>query len=459
MTVAFIMRQLHQRLLSLLGNHHTSSMTYQPCCKCLNECKKPFNTQISILENEKTLQTSGNESRSWLKEFIWTSPHPETHWIISWLLMLSPLGGPSGMNRMNCLLVVLKRHQWNCYSCVQNIFCIVETTEKLILIDIVCEVGKSLLHNKYCDSVAPFGIAHHSGKSSTVLNPGHGLFVIRSKCPLVRRNSLLQCCFAVFAFSSWYCNTSFWDFISKIWRVASWRFNCRYSCSESCIAHSGSSVIAYERLRIWWIWSEKWFKICIFTKLKSNLLTRCCSIINSIYGLSSSTRGCIAAVELLFQAGSLSQFFCLSKERWFLKASGTCFVDLLAQNPLKILFWLWNSSRYFTMYSIVASVCFQYCAISWQFTKFMTHHRASVKGILWFVKWFTSVAVPTQTVVCPSGFNISPPQEITSQYSLLYQLKPGYVGIITQSWLKWLILKWWLRKDITQSIKCLSILR
>jgi len=48
------------------------------------------------------------------------------------------------MNGMNCLFVALKRHHRNSYCIVLNVFCIFEMTEILIVIDVVCEVGKSL---------------------------------------------------------------------------------------------------------------------------------------------------------------------------------------------------------------------------------------------------------------------------------------------------------------------------
>jgi len=143
-TVASIMQGLHRRLMPLLDNHHTSSLTYRPHCKHLNQGKKPFNARFSILDDEKTLQPCGNASHSLLKEAIRTRPHPEKHCIISWWLMLSPLCGPSATNHMNCLLIALKRRHRNCYCVVPNVFCIVETTEILIVINVVCEVGKSL---------------------------------------------------------------------------------------------------------------------------------------------------------------------------------------------------------------------------------------------------------------------------------------------------------------------------
>jgi len=143
-TVASIVQVLHRRLMPLLDNHHTSSLTYRPCGKRRNQGKKPFNARFSILDDEKTLQLCGNASRFRLKVAIRTRPHPEKHCIISWWLMLSPPCGPSATNHMNCLLIALKRRHRNCYCVVPNVFCLVETTEILIVIDVVCEVGKSL---------------------------------------------------------------------------------------------------------------------------------------------------------------------------------------------------------------------------------------------------------------------------------------------------------------------------
>jgi len=143
-TVASIVQGLHRRLMPLLDNHHTSSLTYRPCCKRLNQGKKPFNARFSILDHEQTLQPCGNESRNRLDAAIQTRPHPEKHCTISLWLMHSPPCGPSATNHMNCLLIALKRRHRKYYRVVPNVFCIVETTEILIVLDIVCEVGKSL---------------------------------------------------------------------------------------------------------------------------------------------------------------------------------------------------------------------------------------------------------------------------------------------------------------------------
>jgi len=143
-TVASIVQGLHRRLMPLLDNHHTSSLTYWPCYKRWNQGKKPFNSLFGILDNERRLQPCGNESSCRLDVAIQTRSHPEKHCIISWWLMLSPPCGPSATNLMNCLLVALKRRDRNCYCVVLNAFCIVETTEILIMINLVCEVSNSL---------------------------------------------------------------------------------------------------------------------------------------------------------------------------------------------------------------------------------------------------------------------------------------------------------------------------
>jgi len=280
----------------------------------------------------------------------------------------------------------------------------------------------------------PFGIAHHSVKSSRVVISGHGVFIIRLIDAVVAGISSSQCCFAACAFSSRYWNTTCWAFVWKIWKEASWRFDCWYACSRSIIVLSRSSELTFKRSPSWRIWSEKWFSRWIFTKLRSDSSTRGCAIADSLCVLSSSTRRCVSATERLFQAGSLSHSSCLTKVRCIFNSSETFFVDLLVRNRLKISFWRWNSYRYFCMYSIVASVWYWYYAIMWQYTKFLTLNRASVKGILWLAKGFKRVAMKTGTTTCPSAFISLPLHCITSLYSLLNQARPEYGGIIARSW-------------------------
>jgi len=55
---------LHRRLMSLPNNHRTSSLTYGPCRKSLNQGGKPFNTLFSFLDDEKTLPKCGYASSS-----------------------------------------------------------------------------------------------------------------------------------------------------------------------------------------------------------------------------------------------------------------------------------------------------------------------------------------------------------------------------------------------------------
>jgi len=142
--VASIMQRLYQGMMSHFNKRHTSSLMYQPSCNHLNQGEKPYNDWFGILDDKKSLQRLGNASSSRLKVAIWTCPHPKKHCIISWWLMLCPPCWNGATNHMNCLLVVLKRHHPNCYCDVLNGFCIVETTQVLIVIDIVFEVGKSL---------------------------------------------------------------------------------------------------------------------------------------------------------------------------------------------------------------------------------------------------------------------------------------------------------------------------
>jgi len=144
MMVASIMERLHWRLMSLLDNHHTSSQTYRLCYKPHNQGEKLFDSSFTILDDEQTLQPCGNASCCRVTVAIRTCPHPEKYCIIPWWLMLSPPFGPSATNHMNCLLVALTRCHRSCYCIEPTVFCIIELTEILIVINIVGEVGMSL---------------------------------------------------------------------------------------------------------------------------------------------------------------------------------------------------------------------------------------------------------------------------------------------------------------------------
>jgi len=141
------------------------------------------------------------------------------------------------------------------------------------------------------------GIAHHSAKSSRVMIAGHGIVIIRVMGAWVTGISLSQCHLAAYTFSSWYWNTSFCDFVRNIWKVASWWFHCLYPCLRFSIAYSGGSELISRRLQIRQVLWEKWFRRFIFTKLKCDSSTRCCTICDIICTLSSLIRQHIAAAE------------------------------------------------------------------------------------------------------------------------------------------------------------------
>jgi len=143
-TEASVVQGLHQRLISFQENYYIICLTYRPWCKRLNQSKTPHNTRVSILVDKKTLHPCGNVSSSWLNVAIWTCSNPEKYCIISWWLLLALHSGPSATNLTNCLCIILKWCHWNCYRIILNVVCTIEMTEVLIVIDIVCEVGKSL---------------------------------------------------------------------------------------------------------------------------------------------------------------------------------------------------------------------------------------------------------------------------------------------------------------------------
>jgi len=68
--IGSIVQESYQRLMSLLNNHHATSLTYLPCSKYLNQGKKCFNDQCSILNNDETVQLCWNVSSGWLEVAI-----------------------------------------------------------------------------------------------------------------------------------------------------------------------------------------------------------------------------------------------------------------------------------------------------------------------------------------------------------------------------------------------------
>jgi hypothetical protein len=119
------------------------------------------------------------------------------------------------------------------------------------------------------------------------------------------------------------------------------------------------------------------FQRSIFIKLKSNSLARCCAIADTTCTNHVWVRWRYAAAKWLFQVGSLSHSLYSSKGSAISKSSEICSVVLLPWSCLEIPLWRWKSSRYNSMYSIIASVWHWYCAIWWKCTKFLTHNGAS----------------------------------------------------------------------------------
>jgi hypothetical protein len=154
-----------------------------------------------------------------------------------------------------------------------------------------------------------------------------------------------------------------------------------------------------------WIWSEKWLRRYIISKLKQDLSTRCCAIFDSITGIgSASTPQWFAAVEQLFEVESLSTSSNWSNVNCYFKSFQTLNVDILVWNQLKTSVKQQNSSRYFSMHSIVALVRYWYCATWSKYAKFVMHNRASAKEIIWLTEGFESVTAKTGTITCPSAF-------------------------------------------------------
>lgn len=144
MMVVSIMEGLHQRWMLLLDKHHTCSPLYQPCWKYLNHSKKHFNARFNILDNGKTHQLFRNECSSQHRVVIRTDPHPELQSIKASTLMCSQPCGPCGTNHMNCRLVVLNRQQRKYFCVLRDVFCIMEMTDILVVIEVACEVSKCL---------------------------------------------------------------------------------------------------------------------------------------------------------------------------------------------------------------------------------------------------------------------------------------------------------------------------
>ena len=132
----------------------------------------------------------------------------------------------------------------------------------------------------FCSS--PPGNTHYLGMSSRIMISGCRFFIIHMTQALVRVTSLSRPYVAAFGISNPYRNTSGRSFIGQIWKAASVWLDFLYAWLRSIITRTGSSELALQRFPSWWIRSAKWFRRCIFTKLKSDLSTSCCAISDSI---------------------------------------------------------------------------------------------------------------------------------------------------------------------------------
>jgi len=141
-----------------------------------------------------------------------------------------------------------------------------------------------------------------------------------------------------------------------------------------------------------------------------------------------------------------------------IKAAETFVVDSRVLNRRETSSWRLNSSIYLLMYSMVASVWYRYYAISWEYREFnLMHNMLCVDEILWLTERVERDTTKTGSFTLRSAIISRWLHYITWLYALLNRAKPGYGGIMPQSWLNLLILECCLRKDITQSIKCLNI--
>jgi len=150
-------------------------------------------------------------------------------------------------------------------------------------------------------------------------------------------------------------------------------------------------------------------------------------------------------------------FLTFFKESCVFKASETCYADLLPRNQLKTSLWKWTSSRYYSMYSIVGSVLYQYSGTRGKYTEFLMHNRASVMGFRWHAEGCERVAVKSGTITSRSAFISLQLYCVSLLYGLLNRAKPGCWGIAARSGFNSSILEWGSKKDITQCITSLHI--
>jgi len=296
----------------------------------------------------------------------------------------------------------------------------------------------------------PFGIAHHLAKSSRVVISGCWLFIIYLIGALVWGISLLRHCFAEFAFSLQYWNTTLQAFIIKIGDVASWQGSGLYICFRSIIILSGSSELQFQRFSSWWIWPEKRFRRGIFTQMKSDLTTRCCARSDLICVESAQMMIGICWMIVPSRVTPLVLLFVQSK----LPCGG--FWDLLCwfcgaesmENKLLMTRLLQTIPHIIDRgFSMVLELSHQA-----NIQNFLPRNRASIKWIVWLAKGFVRITAKTLTITQPSVFLTWPLHRVTWLSGLVNWAKPAGGDIITQKWLNLSMLEWYSSKNITQSI-------
>jgi len=134
-------------------------------------------------------------------------------------------------------------------------------------------------------------------------------------------------------------------------------------------------------------------------------------------------------------------FLLVIQSKQYFEASNTFFMVLVVCNSLESSLPKSNSSRYFSIYSIVASVWYQYCTMCWSYTKFLMHNSVSVNRIICVTEQFERVTAESGTIMYPSTLISIPVHGVTRLYVLLHQAKPAYGGSITQRWLNLSILQ------------------
>ena len=166
--------------------------------------------------------------------------------------------------------------------------CIIEMTEILVVIDEVCQFGQYFDTSRNVMLQLPFwhctplvqvitGLDYWSQIFHHSLDKSFGLrhFIVSALfCSICIQLSVLKQLLLGFHLQ----NLS--GSLLTIWLSV-------YLLS-SIIALCGSWEVEINRLPSWRMWSVRWFRHCMFTKLKPNLLTRCYAISDSICGFSSS---------------------------------------------------------------------------------------------------------------------------------------------------------------------------